>query len=315
MQLTKLIKVIAAALAGLAFVYVLFNWTMSTVIHSREEVMVPDLKGRSLNDAMTLLSPYNLGLRKEGEEFDQNVPAGTILRQNPLPGMIVREGKIVRVTLSQGGETTFVPDLTGQLARSAEISIRSAGLSLGEESSRFSILAEKGKVLSQDPAPGSIADKDALVNLVISAGPPAEGIILVPKWVGSNVADARAWAEKNRVTIEVREQPDSSVPPGTVLHQEPAPDGDITVQKNLVISVAAEGGAGITAGEKFYYEIPQGGEDRHVRLMMLDENGEHEIFQGTRSPGSKLEIPINPQGNARVRVFINNVLVEEREVK
>ena len=67
--------------------------------------------------------------------------------------------------------------------------------------------------------------------------------------------------------------------------------------------------------QKFYYEIPQGEEERQIRLVLIDENGEKELFQGSRAPGSKLEISIAPRGSARVRVFINNILVEEREVK
>jgi eukaryotic-like serine/threonine-protein kinase len=300
----------------LAAAYLVFNWTMSGIIHSRKEVMVPDLKGRSLSEAVTLLSPLNLGIKKESEEFDKTYPAGTVIRQNPTPGITVREGKIVRVTISQGGETIFVPDLTNQPSRTAEINIRSAGLNLGEESSRFSLAADKGNVVAQDPAPGAIADKEALVNLVISAGPPPENVILMPAFIGRNSDDAAKWASEKGINLDVREESAAGLAQGTVIRQEPQADTDVTASRRAAIVSAAAGAAGApAAGRTFYYEIPQSGGDRQVRLVLLDDRGEKEMFNGLKSPGSKLEIPIDPQGRSRVRIFINNILVEERDIK
>jgi len=50
-------------------------------------------------------------------------------------------------------------------------------------------------------------------------------------------------------------------------------------------------------------------------MTLLDENGENEIFNGSRPSGSKLELPINPRGNARVRIYINSVLAGEQEIE
>jgi hypothetical protein len=65
----------------------------------------------------------------------------------------------------------------------------------------------------------------------------------------------------------------------------------------------------------FRYEVPQGAGDKQIRLTIQDDKGEQELFRGSRAPGSKLELPINPKGNARIRIFINNILVEERDAK
>jgi serine/threonine-protein kinase len=306
----------AVILAGLlaVFAFILFNWMMSSFIHAKKEVMIPDLKGKSITDAVTVLSPMNLGLKKEGEENDETVPAGTILRQSPPAGMAVREGKIIRVTVSQGGKVIYVPSLTGQMARTAEIALRSAGLTIGEETSKYSLVGQKDEVISQDPPAGQSVERDSMVNLVISMGPPSSDILLMPNWVGKNSGEAESWAQANAVRLEARPEPDMGVAPGTVLRQEPAPDTDITKSPQAVLYVAGQGGAPALS-KTFYYEIPQGGGDRSLRLTLIDDNGEKEIFRGQRAPGSKLELPVNPKGNAKVRIFINGILVEEREVK
>lgn len=308
--------VITIVATGVIFLYLLFNWVISAAIHSRKEVIVPELSGKSLAEAVNTISSFNLGIRKEGEEFDRSVPAGTVLRQNPPGGMAVREGKIIRITLSQGGEVIFVPDVAGQPARTAEIAIRSSGLNLGEESSKFSVVTDKGRVISQDPPAGSTAEKDSLINLVISQGPPAEGVILAPQWAGKNVDDVKLWAEKNHITVETRDETIKEALPGTIVRQDPVADSDISISKTITVFVAVAQGTGAQSTNKtFHFEVPQGSGDRQIRLTIIDENGEKEIFNGKRASGSKLEIPVSPIGKAKVRVFIDNMLSEEREVE
>src|SRR5439155_186767 len=65
------------------------NRLMIAVLHSRPEVAVPDLEGKSLNEALRISSELGLSLHQEGTEPDESLPAGTILRQHPPSGMSV----------------------------------------------------------------------------------------------------------------------------------------------------------------------------------------------------------------------------------
>ena len=308
-------KIIILGVAGLVIISVLLNWAMSSFVHAKKEIMIPDLKGKSITDAVNALSLLNLGLRKEGEEIDETIPAGIIVRQSPPAGLAVREGKIIKVTLSQGGKVIYVPSVAGQMARSAEVALRSAGLVIGEETTKYSLIGKKDEVLSQDPAAGQSVERDTMVNMVISMGAPPQEIKLMPDWTGKNAAEADRWASANGIKLEIRKEKSATVSVGTVLHQEPAPDADISESRQAVVYVSGEGSMQAAISKMFYYEVPQGGGDRAMRLVLQDDAGENEIFKGSRAPGSKLEIPVNPKGNARVRVFINGILVEEREVK
>ncbi len=312
---TVRLGIIAAVVLVLGGVTV--DLVMDTIVHSRKDVMVPDFKGKSLGEAMTMTASMNLGIKKEGDEFAQNLPAGTIIRQNPLPGMTVKEGKIIKVTLSRGGEVLFVPSLTGQPVRTAEIAIRQAGLALGEEGTRFSLKVEKGDVISQDPQPGAIADKDSIVSLVVSAGRPPEGTLLVPDFSGKSIDEAKSWASSNKISLQIAEEKSTTAGAGTVLRQNPTPDQEITGggTVSVVIASGQSSGNAPSIGRNFYYEIPQGGETRKVRITMLDDTGETEIFKGERAPGSKIEIPINARGAARARIYLNGILVEETDIK
>jgi serine/threonine-protein kinase len=223
---------IISAIIGIAF-YFAFNIIMSALVHSKKEVVLPNVVGKSIYDAMEELSNAGFGLKKDSEEFNQNVPVGVILRQNPSAGMNVREGKLVRVTTSRGGEMIYVPNLVGQTARSADISLRYSTLVMGEVSKKYSLKACKGIVLSQDIAAGSSVDKDSVINIVVSDGPPPEGVILMPDFVNKNFEEAEIWAARCGITLSVAGEKKSSIKTNIVLKQSPESDTDVTDLKSV----------------------------------------------------------------------------------
>jgi serine/threonine-protein kinase len=220
-------RLIILAIIGIAF-YFAFNIIMNALVHSKKEVVLPDVVGKSIYDAIEELSNAGFGLKKDGEEFNQNVPAGVILRQNPSAGMNVREGKLVRVTISQGGEMIYVPNLVGQTVRSANISLKYSALVMGEVLKKYSLKAGKGTVLSQDIASGSSVDKDSVVNIVVSDGPPPEGIVLMPDFVNKNLEEAEVWASRCGITLNVVGEKFSGIGTNVVLRQLPEVDTDVT---------------------------------------------------------------------------------------
>ncbi len=188
--------------------YLGFDWAVGAAIHNRKVVLVPDLSSKSVNDALNLLSPVGLGLEKDGEQFDKRFPAGTIVRQTPPPGMSVRAGRIIQVTVSQGGETLFVPNLVAQPMRNTQTALQNLGLSVGEIEHRPSLKFEKDQVMATDPPSGAIIAKNGLVNLVLSDGPPAADVLLVPDFVGEDqCAKAKEWTTAHQIRgLSTREE-------------------------------------------------------------------------------------------------------------
>ena len=114
----KLFIVLAIlAVAG----YYSFNVLMSAFVREKAEVLVPDLQGKNLVECLDMLSQSKLALMKEGSEFNQDVPAGIVIRQVPPAGMNVKEGKVIKIVISQGGEIVYVPDLKGQTDRKSVV--------------------------------------------------------------------------------------------------------------------------------------------------------------------------------------------------
>jgi beta-lactam-binding protein with PASTA domain len=133
-------------------------------------VPVPDLVGRSSEDAQRQVAGLGLGPIEASELPHPTAPAGQVIAQSPLPGQQLRAGAPVLVAISSGRARGVVPDVTGFSAERAESLLRQAGFDVTvavQESA-----AAAGRVVRTEPAPGQELPLPAAITLVVSAGPP-----------------------------------------------------------------------------------------------------------------------------------------------
>lgn len=133
-------------------------------------VAVPDLVGRTAEDAQRTLVAAGLGELQATELPHPSAPDGQVVAQSPLPGQQLRGGTPVRVALSAGRPRAIVPDLQGFSVDRAELMLRRSGFAT-ERVVQESPTAE-GRVLRTDPAAGIELVLPASVTLVVSSGPP-----------------------------------------------------------------------------------------------------------------------------------------------
>ncbi|MDR2395625.1 MAG: PASTA domain-containing protein [Endomicrobium sp.] len=234
----KIIKILITIVIIGTSIYFSFNMIMNSLIHSKKELEVPLLIGKSLYDSLDELSKIGFGLIKDGEEANQNVPSGIILRQNPQAGILVREGKIIKVTISQGGEIVYVPNLVGQTIRSADITLKRSTLVMGEVERKFSAVMEKDYVISQDIKAGQKVDKDSVVNIIVSEGLPPEGTILMPNFVNLNIEEAKIWASANDVNLDIKTENNEGIENNTIINQYPQPDTNISDARYVTLTIS-----------------------------------------------------------------------------
>jgi len=198
------------------------NRLINALVHSKAERVVPNLVGKNIIDGLSMASSVNIYLQKTGDDFNSRIPAGLIISQIPLPGSIVREGKVIKVIVSAGGEVVYVPKLENETVRSAQMILRKSMLDLGEQSEKYSLEIEKGKIISQDPAVNSPFQKNGLVNIVVSVGLPPEGMLIVPSFTGKSFVDAEDWANQNGIAVaNINKVNDLKYPVNTVIKQSP----------------------------------------------------------------------------------------------
>ncbi len=313
-RLTKWVIAGVVVLFFIALIVVAADWVFGALVHTRKEVSVPDLNRKPVSEALSLLAAQNLALKQAGVEFAQNVPPGSVLRQIPSAGSTVREGRVIRVWISQGNEMGFVPSLIGTDLRSAQLAVRQAGLVVGKVENAYSLTYEKGLIVAQNPKADSMVQKGDKVSLVISDGQPPASVILVPNFKGKNLSQATLWASSQNINLIIKEDASSMFRNGTIAAQRPGADNQIAPGSNLEVTVSRRPE---NEDEKVYhlhYEMPQGKNASHVRVVLEDETGENEVLNETKQPGSKIDLEISYAGNATLRIFTDGVLVREREI-
>ena len=291
------------------------DWVLGALIHTRKEVTVPDLTKKPVSQALDLLAKQNLAAKQAGVEFDTNVPPGSVLRQIPSAGSTVREGRIIRVWLSQGDEMVFVPNTVGSTLREAQLAIRQAGLNVTKVENAYSLTYAKGTVITQDPKADSMVQKGTAVTLISSNGMPPASVVLVPNFKGKKLAQATLWASGQDINLIIKEDPESVFPNGIVADQRPQADSQVPPGSNVEVTVSRRAVADNEKSYHLHYELPQGKKDSVVRVTVEDVTGESEVLNETKQPGSKVDMEIPFTSYATVRVFVDNILVREREVK
>lgn len=150
--------------------------------------------------------------------YDDTVPAGSVVRQDPAAGARILRGGTVTLILSKGPQQVTVPDLAGQPQADAETAL--AKLTLTPQSTTaYSDTVPAGQVVSTSPAAGTAVRRYSVVTLVVSRGPPP---VTVPRVVGQPLDQATAALKKAGLGWTVTEAYDDTAPKGQVTAQDPA---------------------------------------------------------------------------------------------
>lgn len=311
------VLIVLALIAGFLAVigFVSFDFAMSAIVHSRQEVQVPDISKKSAAVALDSLGKVKLAMRKAGEEYQPELPAGSIIRQLPPAGTVVREGKVIRVWVSQGTENIEVPDLSGLPLRNAELLLRQSHLTVGNKETAYSLTIEKGSIVSQSPAPLELLTKGDAVNVVVSSGQPPSTMHLMPDFRQKKLSDVNLWASDNEIEIKITQDKDSLFPNGTIVKQSPEPDSEVAPKSSIEVTVSARPQSDDEKLHRVHYELPQGKNPSRVKIVVIDDIGEREILNEMKQPGSKVDITVPYGGEATFRVFVDGILVREKEMK
>jgi len=211
------ILLLAGALAVTFFVFA--GIAMRVAVRARE-VAVPDLVGKSVNEATALVAGLDLQLRvDEQRRPDAKMPAGAVLGQDPLPGNAARRQRSIRVWLSSGAHIALAPNLLGETQRSAEIRVAQEGLLIGAVSEIRSALYAPDVVVAQDPPANT---QTAEVRLLVNRGEDRATYVM-PDLIGLNGDRAADVMRIRGFRVSITSQSTSSaIPPGVVVRQTPA---------------------------------------------------------------------------------------------
>ena len=198
---------------------------------------VPDVAGQSQSAAVNLLRQDGFTVSSAVlQDYSETVPAGRVLRSDPLAGSHLISGKSVQLVLSKGAERFTVPNVAGKPYSAAEqafgdIPVRLSRKEVADDTGKIAA----GSVIRTDPGPDARVKRNQVVTVYVSTGPP---IVTVPKVTGQSQGAATNTLQQASFKVATTQTFSEQVPAGTVISQDPGSDARVpkfsTV--NLVVS-------------------------------------------------------------------------------
>ena len=204
---------------------------------------VPDLVGKTEEEAKTLANDAHLGVQMAGEEASDQ-EKGRISRQETAVGTQVEANTTVKYWVSTGTAQVTIPDLDGRTGIDAQQTLEDMGLTV-EIQKEYSELnddgtpvTDPGYAVSTTPTAGNSVSAGDSVTLLVSRGVDYGDSVEVPSVVGMTKNDAVTTFGKF-LNVEVKEEKSTEVAEGEVISQEPeAGNWEDPDNVNVVITVS-----------------------------------------------------------------------------
>lgn len=193
-------------------------WIIQTYVKT-PQVLVPSVRGMSVQQAFETLSKTNLPMVQERAEPSPLVPPGEVIEQRPAPGIWTKEGTTVRLVVSSGRSNFVVPDVRGETRDTAIGKIKGAQLEVGNVTFLPDDKVPADVVITQNPEANKGLDQPSKVDLLISSGPPGKPLTM-PEVTGVTVQEAQARLSRLGVS-DVRVEPANVAADALVTGQDP----------------------------------------------------------------------------------------------
>jgi len=264
-------------------------WTLSQIFDGLPAdggaptlIEIPDLTGSDQAEALSDLQilGFKVGIENSA---DPNVPAGAVIKTQPLANTITNPDTLVTIIVSVGPEAFPIPYIIDLETARAVYIIEQNGFTLGQTLEVNDDSIPRGFIISQNPVAGTKMSPGSSVDLVISNGP---SLIEISDLSRKSLVDAIQILETLGLEYEFVEEYSEDVSVGLVSHTLPAageivtPDEIISVIVSLGIKIEVpeveglgyeaaldileEAGLVVTVSgdtnKKIVKQIPRGGE-------------------------------------------------------
>lgn len=206
-------------IGALAATFGAFFLTAVRVATRAREVKVPDVRGKSVGEATTLLASVGLLVREEPpRRSDPKVALDHVISQDPEAGSVLRRQRAVRVKVSDGQRAPVLPSVIGQPERSAELTLQQEGIQVAGRDEIRSGEYPDGTVIAQDP-PGR--SRSASVTLLVNRGVTGASYVM-PDLIGTPGLLAADLLRKRGLRVAPATYVSyPGIPPGIVVRQTP----------------------------------------------------------------------------------------------
>ena len=206
-----------------------------------ETVEAPAVVGEKFDDLKTKYPDFNFVLSGR-DDYDENIPAGTVIDQDPAPGTQIEKEQQIAVSLSLGPAPVELPmpNLQNYTQEDAQNLLSSKPIyldvSIKVETSED---VKEGYVIRTEPEAGVTLRDNSQITLYISAGREIRTASM-PDLINA-VRDSAEMTLDNQqlnLNIEIEEVFDSVVAKGRVVKTEPAVGSKIKTGDEVILYIS-----------------------------------------------------------------------------
>jgi len=316
-----LAAIAAAFVLALAFTAGLFYFGG---LFSGAEKEVPNVVGKSLEEAQSILT--NLGFKVEvgQEEYSSEYEKGVVIGQEPSAGTKRKTGYTVVLTISKGPRMVEVPKLVNENIKDIDLLLEGTSLVEGKVEYEYSSLPV-GIIIKQDPAPYTKVPEGTKINLVVSQGEEVK-LVVMPNLLGKNIQDVKKEMEKLGLKLNITYKEDSTAEKDTVISQDVRAGTEIETNRvvNVVVSKGQEN-IGQPSEEdelpmnsvsfSLYYD--QAEQEEFTLSIVKIQNGiSTEIYRQVhnKSKSGRERITIKGRGKAKIAIYFDDKLISTKNI-
>ncbi len=313
--------IIITSLVMLVLVILISTIVFFTSVKTADQVLVPNIEGKQLEEAMLELQVKELYPRLQLKFSDNAKNKGCVMEQSPKAGTIVKAGKRINLVVSRGPVIDRVENYVGKTlndVRQHLSSIFTAGnkqlITIKEPIIYKHSSIPAGTILEQDPPADTEVSEGLEINLVVSKGPESEKVS-VPELKDAGLKELYAAMTKYKLDFKIKASTDKTNTEVKVISQNLEADSIVEAFKEIELEVKFP-----TSSEKMIYGIysaslPQYPYPIKVVLDAVYLDGKREELINLKHLGGECILPYAvPQGTVLILTVLNKQ-VQTFEVK
>lgn len=305
---------------GMVLVFVAtFAWAFFSFgnFWSTEDIVVPDVTGKQVEIAKATLENKKLDVSIKEIESSE-VPIGEVISQTPSGGAVVKAHRTIHLTVSKGdsGSEVLMPNLTGLSLDDAEKILKEIGLTVGNITYAESDTYDNGKVIDQSPKSPDKVAKGTKVNLTVckksetnkkplpdTTGMTLDAAVKALQGAGysvGNIQNLDSAKDQSQAKVTGQIQNGNSIELSVEYPASADPNANNQEQ------------AGTTHSGVVNISVPAGASSQHVQIVVSDDYGSRVVYDRNQSGGDSISKNVSGTGKTRVKVYINNSLVQDQ---
>jgi len=203
-----------------------------------ETVTVPDLFGKTLEEAKQELAKEKLFILQSGVQLHEYLEEGKIISQTPAPDSKVKINKRVKVVLSSGKEKIVIPQFLGRSLQAVSNELKDIGLRKGNISHVHTSKYAAGKIIAQSPLPSEEVGKNSRISFLVSQG-EKEKKYLMPDLLGKHASSVIVRLKEMEFNIgDIRYSFYPGLDTGIIINQSPHPGSRIQKRNLITLEVS-----------------------------------------------------------------------------